>query len=148
MISQTPFKVFGLLLISFFLLSCDKKPTEQKVTEAAVLQADQPDLEKLKLRALARWNALIESEWTTAYSYQTPSYRKNYTKKDFINSFGSAVGWKKIEYGSLNKINDELVDITLVLNISIEAGSDSIVMPTNITERWQFSDNNWWHVNK
>lgn len=144
MIFSKFFKVLGLIMLSTILMSCDNKTDQKKDTKPETSKTIKADTEQLKIRALARWNALIESEWTTAYSYQTPSYRKNYTRKQYVNSFGTAIEWRKIEYGSIKKINDQLVDITLILNINFEG----MVLPTTISERWQFTDNNWWHIKK
>lgn len=139
--------ILGILLTSFFISSCDKK-SDENTTQEKQTSTDEAKLERLKERALNRWNALIEQEWTTAYSYQTPSYRKNYTRKEFINSFGSAVEWRAVEVKSAKLINDKLAEVILVLNIGIEAGSASMVVPTNITEKWIYQENNWWRVSK
>lgn len=146
MIFSKTFKLSILILFCVALISCDKNKDIDTKEKTTPNQATKQEL--LKERAIGRWGALIESEWTTAYSYQSPSYRKNYTRKEFINSFGTAVGWKSVSFKSINLINDKLAEVTLVLDISFDAGYELVDLPTNIVERWQYTDDNWWFIKK
>jgi len=100
------------------------------------------------VRATERWQALIEQDWKKAYSYESPSYRKNYSSDDFRTSFGQAVAWKAIEHNSTKFINKKLADINLTLLFNYSAGNTVIDIPSNIKERWQLVDGTWWHIKK
>ena len=132
------------ILISFFLLSCSSEDNNQQTQQAT----EKHKIETAKERALARWNALIEKDWAKAYAFESPNYRKNYSKREFINSFGQAVTWVAIKHLSTHPINPTLTTIKLELTFNYDMGRELIKIPSRIEERWQLIDNKWWHVKK
>lgn len=130
-------RIITSLFISFFLLSCSSEDNHNQKTEQTV-----------KERALARWNVLIEKDWASAYAFESPNYRKNYSKKEFINSFGQAVTWVSIKHLSTHPINSTLSNIKLELTFNYDMGRELVTIPSRIEERWQLIDNKWWHVKK
>lgn len=137
MTSNAILKIIISLSISCFLISCSSENSTPKT-----------QMESVKERAVARWNALIEKDWTTAYSYESPNYRKNYSKGEFINSFGQAVTWVSIKHLSSHSINTTLADVKLELTFNYDMSGNLMKVPSNITERWQLIDNKWWHIKK
>ena len=127
-------------------MSCSNEDTSQKTAQQG---KKNQKIESVKERALARWNALIEKDWTAAYSYESPSYRKNYARRDFINSFGQAVTWVSIKHLATTPINKTLADVKLELLSTYDMSRGNLIkIPSNITERWQLIDNKWWHIRK
>lgn len=146
---KTLIKILTFVFISTLFLSCTKED-DNKLSQNTDKQSSSKKtaIALPKERALARWNALIKKEWTEAYSYETPSYRKNYTRLDFINSFGSAVTWVSIKHISSAEVNDKLIDMKLQLLFLYDmgGGGGEMKIPTMVEERWQLIDNNWWHI--
>ncbi len=124
-------------------MSCSNEDTSPKTAQQG---KKNQKIESIKERALARWNALIEKDWTAAYSYESPSYRKNYARRDFINSFGQAVTWVSIKHLSTTPVNKILADVKLELVSIYNMEGNPVKVPSNTTERWQLIDNKWWHI--
>lgn len=131
MINKTIYLTSLLIILALGLTSCTKKEPV-----------------KPGVRATERWQALIEKDWNKAYSYESPSYRKNYKVDDFRSSFGQAVSWKSINHDSTTLINKTLADVNLVLLFNYSGGNTVIDIPSNILERWQLVDGTWWHIKK
>lgn len=120
-----------IVLISLTLSSCSKNKTEEP-----------------GLRAIAKWQALIEYDWKKAYSFSSPSYKENYSISEFRGSFGQAVLWKEIKHNSTKMINEQLVDVSLTLIFEYSGGSTAMDLSSKIIERWQLINNRWWYVGK
>jgi hypothetical protein len=140
-------KIITCLFIASFIISCSNENNNQTTTQQST-KSQKKKIETVKERALARWNALIEKDWTAAYSYESPNYRKNYSRRDFINSFGQAVTWIGIKHLSTTPISETLSDVNLELQFNYDMGGNLVRIPSNITERWQLVNNKWWHVKK
>ncbi len=119
-----------LIFSIFFLNGCSKK-----------------EVIKPGIRATEKWQALIEQDWKKAYSYQSPSYRKNYTVKEFRLGFGQSVEWKGIEHNSTTLLNDKTAEVTLTLVVSFQTSSAVMDLPSRFKERWQLINGTWWHIN-
>lgn len=143
---KTTIRIFTFVFICSSLFASCTKETDEKNHHENINTLKKSELSSPASRALARWNALIEKEWTKAYSYETPSYRKTYSRNDFINSFGTAVTWVGIEHISSVKINENVIDLKLKLLFIYNMSGKDMKIPTMITERWQLIDSNWWHV--
>jgi hypothetical protein len=143
---KTVLKIITGLLIINLLISCGSK--ENNETAKQTTPTETPKTQSVEKRAVARWNALIEKDWTAAYAYESPNYRKNYTRHEFMNSFGQAVTWVGIKHLSTTPINPTLTDVKLELQFNYDMGGNLMKIPSNIDERWQRIDNEWWHIKK
>ena len=134
MLSRTNLKlnIIFFLFISLGLSACSKKEPV-----------------KPEVRAVERWNALIKKDWKTAYSFETPAFRKNYSFEQFKDRYGNMVTWKKIKFLRTEQINENLVKVTLDLTILFHPpGGGEMLMPGAIKERWLFSEDQWWYIAK
>ncbi len=129
MINKTIYLTSILIFLVISLSSCSKK-----------------DPIKPSVRATERWQAMIDHDWKKAYSYESPSYRKNYTVNDFRTSFGQAVTWKSIQHNTTKLINKNLADVNLTLFFNYSGGNVVMDIPSEIKERWQLVDDSWWHI--
>ncbi|WP_299880733.1 hypothetical protein [uncultured Cocleimonas sp.] len=136
-----------LALTMSFISSCSKKEEDNKSNETSKqLEISTKESSLPGQRALERWNALINKDWEKAYSYQSPNYRKAYSKEDFRNSFGQAVKWEKIKLLSTTNASESIADVNLELTVFFYDGDMKI--PNSFTERWQKIDGIWWHFKK
>ena len=145
MIHKTILKILLFIFLSSLLASCsdsDKKDKDTQSNKAAITKATASE------RAEKRWNALINKDWKTAYSFETPSYRKTYTVEDYRGSFGSAVTWKSVNIISAKKIEKNITDVKLELTVFFagQGAAKGMNIPSIFTERWLYNEDNWWHV--
>jgi predicted small secreted protein len=145
MIRKTTLKILLFVFFSALLASCsdsDKKGTNIQSNKAAITKATASE------RAEKRWNALINKDWKTAYSFETPAYRKTYTVEDYRGSFGSAVTWKSVNIISTEKTEKNITDVTLELTVFFtgQGSAKGMNIPSMFTERWLYNEDNWWHV--
>lgn len=103
----------------------------------------------LKDRAFDRWQALIQKDWTAAYAYELPVYRKTHDENQFRARFGTKVQWNSIEVKDVRMIEEQKVaEVTLKLNYQlVMSDGQPVVSDSVINERWFKSDDNWWIAN-
>ena len=103
----------------------------------------------VKVRASARWAALLKPDMSAAYSYMAPGYRKVHDEQAYRMRRGSAVKWT----------GAEVVDVRCpeatkcIAKVRIEAKpflgrkfGDTIV--THAEETWLLEDGQWWLFEK
>lgn len=105
----------------------------------------------LKGRVEARWAALIAREFGDAYTYQTPSYRRVFSKRRFVSQFGDAVGWITADVVDI-QLDAERGTAVVLVDVhfkTILPGTDRIIRSTRrMREIWVNEDDNWWHVSE
>ena len=148
MTSNAIFRIITSLLISYFLVSCSSSSEDSNQKTESTTKAQKVQIKTAKERALARWNALITKDWASAYAFESPNYRKNYNQHDFMNSFGQAVTWVGIKHLATESINDTLSDVKLELTFNYDMSGNLMKIPSNISERWQFIENNYASASK
>lgn len=133
-----------LILLFTFITSCTKKdapePAKESSKTTTVITAEK--------RAGTRWTALINGDWKSAYSFATPSYRKNYTVENFRNKFGGAVTWKTVRIISSTKISETIIDVQVELTYLFTDSGMTMELPSKFVERWTLVDNQWWHTSQ
>jgi len=107
--------------------------------------ATQPPEERVKQRANARWQALVEGKFTEAYSYNTSGFRALVTPDAYRSRTGGSVKWvgatvTNVDCAEAAKCKVQIkLDYKPVLGAKIE-GSYS----TYLDESWLLEDNQWW----
>jgi hypothetical protein len=107
------------------------------------------DVEILKERAQARWEALIKKDWDAAYQYELPAYRQTHDVNQFRSKFGSKLQWKHIEAKNAVIVQEnKTADVKLNLAYQILL-SDGVPMDNEveINERWVKQEGDWWIAN-
>jgi hypothetical protein len=144
--------VLGFLLGAVIFLSagCSEKDGKQAGSEKDVANATQlPKEEQVRLRVQGRWDALIAMDWEKAYSYFSPGSRELKSLSVFRGHMLMApikrlsIKIKKIEC-SANVCQTEL-ELRHVYTGRVEAMRGQI-SESLITEKWFYSDENWWYV--
>lgn len=129
-------KLFFLTLLCFFW--------------SGVVNADQLDTNSLKERVQARWNTLGNHAFGSAYSYETPNFKKVFAKNLFVKMYSSDVNWhfvdiESVEYDPLLKV---ATVITKVDTTSVNLGDKSVgdtKIPVKFNEKWLHINGQWWH---
>ncbi len=145
MIRKTTLQILILVFFSSLLASCsdtDKKSQDTTQNNKVAMTSTASE------RAEKRWNALINKDWKTAYSFETPGYRKTYTVEDYRGSFGSAVTWKSVNIISAQETEKNITDVKLELTVFFmgQGAAKGMNIPSMFTERWLYNEGNWWHV--
>jgi len=136
-------KVFGKML---FLLLLATGMTWAANETAAAVQSEQV----IKQRALERWDALIKRDYTVAYSFEHPAYRAAYSLEQYRKEFGEDIAWDKVEINQLVFEGNEVATVFLkVWYRSLQPDwARTSQIGGNISEKWIWEDNQWWHVTK
>ena len=103
----------------------------------------------VKVRASARWAALLKPDMSAAYSYMAPGYRKVHDEQAYRMRRGSAVKWT----------GAEVVDVRCpeatkcIAKVRIEAkpflgGKFGDTIVTHAEETWLLEDGQWWLFEK
>jgi len=124
--------------------------TVQTATEMAPAEAVSAQRAALEQRVASRWAALIRRDFETAYSFTSPEYRRLFSLKDFMSSFGSKVGWQRVEVVDINiKGGDAAaVGVNLYFVYYDAQTKKPLDMKTYVQESWVLVDGQWWYVVK
>ncbi|MFT4768625.1 MAG: hypothetical protein ACI8RN_001762 [Glaciecola sp.] len=102
-------------------------------------------------RAEARWLALVERDWATAYEYTSPAYREIFSKSMYERKFSYMVEW---ELTSVDFVNYDARAAVASVAIGVmsrpvkqtSAASVAIgTVPTRFVEQWILVDDVWWY---
>lgn len=127
-----------------------KKPAP--AVQEGVGRAQKPtDAEAVKVRALARWQSLIDGDYQVAYGYISPGMR-SVTPFEYYRSKleGGALHWKAVDIRSVEcedarcEVEIRRTDVYVGL-IQAMVGQETI---SDISERWIEIDGQWWFVPK
>lgn len=102
----------------------------------------------LERRATARWDALIRKDFSTAYSYNSPAYRKLYSVDAFRRTFGDKVIWKKITVVGIDFQGEDAATVGIDLSVVYHDSQSGkpLDMKTYIQEPWVRTDGEWWYL--
>ncbi len=102
----------------------------------------------VKQRAVERWAALIKRDYAAAYQFENPAYRAANTLQQFSEEFGEDVVWEKVEADQVLFEGDDvaLVYLKMRYQAAKHVAEWAPVISTSLTEKWIFSDRQWWHV--
>lgn len=104
----------------------------------------------LEQRVVARWDALIRKDFTTAYSFTSPAYRKLYSLDSFKSKFGNKATWKRIEVVDVDFKGEDAATVGINLHFVYyaEQASKPLDMKTYVQEPWVRVDKQWWYLMK
>jgi len=110
------------------------------------------DADTLKARISSRWQALRDHQFETAYQFESPTYRKVFPLRLYLNKFaiGSTSGLKTIEKLEFNP-DTGIANALLILksrSTRNSAGDWASRNPVDlrVREKWIKIDGQWWHI--
>lgn len=115
-------------------------------TDAEVSESPQ---EAVKLRAIKRWELLIDKRYEEAYDMLSPGYREVRSLEDYVKIMrGRPVQWTRVHFQDATCETD-----SCKVNIEVNAQLEMPVMRVGtvdtlsvVTENWIFSDGEWYLV--
>lgn len=102
-------------------------------------------------RAEARWLALVERDWGTAYSYTSPAYREIFSKSMYERKFSYMVEWELtsvdfVHYDARAAVASVAIGVMSRPVKQTSAASVAIgTVPTRFVEQWILVDGKWWY---
>jgi hypothetical protein len=111
---------------------------------ASIGDAFLPTEEVVLKRAQARWDALVERDWNTAYPYMTPGYRAVVPLKRYGNQFSGPAQWESAKAKSA-----KCEETRCVVNVEITyrlllPGHMKRVDSTHVEEVWVREEGQWY----
>jgi hypothetical protein len=108
-------------------------------------------IESLEERAQSRWDALLSSDFATAYAYSTPGYRSSLSVVDFEIGFRT----RKVFYTSAKYLDHSCESDTCTVRMTIGysvvgalRGVAEWKSKTAVEEKWVRVDGQWWFFQK
>ena len=103
----------------------------------------------IKERAQARWDALLDGDFATAYGYFSPGYRSTITVVDFE----IGVRMKKVQYRTAEYLGHSCENNVCTVQIKVGyqvarpvPGLDNWESESMLSEQWINSDGEWWFL--
>ncbi|WP_435103490.1 hypothetical protein [Arhodomonas sp. AD133] len=97
--------------------------------------------QRVEARAGERWQALIDGDIETAYSYLTPAYRSGNSVDDYRSTLGGAVRWLKQDVKEVDCKAERCVVGVDVKYMHPRLGMENT---RRLTETWLRSEGEWW----
>jgi len=129
-----------LVALVMALVGCAGSPRMSDESQAQLLE-----------RAEARWLALVERDWGTAYEYTSPAYRKIFSKTMYQRKFSYMVEWELtsvdfVHYDARAAVASVAIGVMSRPVKQTSAASVAIgTVPTRIVEQWILVDGKWWY---
>lgn len=103
--------------------------------------------EQVKLRAQARWDALIASDLDKAYTYEVPEYRKIYDIKQYKSGINPGL-WKKAEVVDVACKEECVVTMRIYVTINFARWGEPADMNSLLKEQWMrdADSGEWFHL--
>jgi len=102
-------------------------------------------------RAEARWRALVERDWDTAYQYASPAYRDVISQSMYRWKFSYMVEWELtsvdfVHYDARAAVASVAIGVMSRPVKQTSAASVAIgTVPTRVVEQWILVDGEWWY---
>jgi len=113
-----------------------------------ILAADFSEQDKLLAdRVEARWKAMVERDFASAYGYTLPSYRQANTLEQFAKGYGRAVAWRMAQVRGIRYDDPEIARVKIALETEQAtpwSGGQLEKRVTGIDETWLNRDGVWW----
>lgn len=114
-------------------------------TGCASLGSRSPE-DVVRVRAQARWDALIAGKWEKAYEYATPGFRSSVDVFGFRSRVASPVKLKSAEVVSVD-CKDTTCEATMRIGlVPLQKGYPETT--TDLTERWVQEGGEWWRFER
>lgn len=123
------------VLVALALASCS--------TERPLLRAS--DESVIAERAAARWSAMIERDFDTAYRYTTPAYRETHPVRLFRGRFGSQVAWTAARVENVTVDGDVARVRIWIVYQAVDPSGQPFENERPIEEVWIRAGGDWWH---
>ncbi len=141
-----------LLPFLAMLLACPAMAGAPAPTTEAVQASPSAEARRavLKQRATAWWDALIRQDFTAAYSFTSPGYRKTYSLDAFKGRFDKKSNWRRAEVLNIDFKSDDsaIVGINMHFVYHQPQTGKALDMQNYIQEPWVFMDGQWWYLVK
>ena len=107
-----------------------------------------PPEEVVPDRAQARWNAIVEGDYETAWSYYTPGYRERVSAGEFsADMSGRPFTYRGAEIRSV-ECGEERCELRVAVSFEVPVAPNQLggfESRQGVDEIWLFIDGQWWY---
>jgi len=115
--------------------------------QQAVADVSTDDEAILRERAEARWQALIEGDFDSAYTFEAPSFREVYPLKAYRGRFGRAIAWTDAKVTKIAFEGDDTAQLRVMVEYKILDPAGQVMYGQSpLEESWIRSEDQWWHL--
>ncbi|MBK1647793.1 hypothetical protein CKO36_04080 [Rhabdochromatium marinum] len=120
--------------------------TQSEETAADKIASASDLAEVIGARVKARWRALMARDFTEAYKYESPAFRKLNDLESFSRRYGDAAKWTDVELVSvdLNDTKDLAKVILMVSYVAVLPNATTYNGRRRVDEKWLKVDDQWW----
>ena len=119
------------LLVSLLLTAC-----------AAIAPVAEPQV-LVRDRATARWQALLARDFAKAYTFTTPTFKKNMTEQAYKDQFANSQ-WLDAEVVGVTCAQPAICVARVRLDVKVALPRTSLnKITTHFDETWQLEDGQW-----
>lgn len=131
-----------LLVAGMFLQACAPDGPPETL--------DSAHTEALVARVTDRWDSMAAKDFGAVYEFNTPNYRRTFSKSLYLNKFAYGVDWELTDVDVVN-YDAQAAVASVVVRVMSEStkqtASSSMfgAVPTTVNENWFLIDGQWWH---
>lgn len=103
----------------------------------------------LKVRAEARWDALIKGDIENAYLYRTPEYRAVVNPQQYKGKYGRVLNWlgARVVDISYDMPTVATVSVEVTYRVDLPGTGGKLIETTKATsEKWIYKNREWWYT--
>lgn len=133
--------------LTLALAACQSGPGKVRPSDTA--EVTESPQEAVKVRAIKRWELLIDKRFEEAYELLSPGYREVRSQEDYVKIMrGRPLQWTRVHFQDATCEKD-----SCTVNIEVNAQLEMPVMRVGtvdtlsvVTENWILSDGEWYLV--
>lgn len=121
---------------------------EGSVTSTPTAGAVETQLAVLKQRVMAKWDALIQKDFASAYAFTSPGYRQSFPLQSFKGRFGNQLSWQRVEVAKVDFKGEDAATIGIYVHFRYypPQAEKALDMKTFVEESWVLVDGQWWYL--
>lgn len=136
-----------MILLVYPAMTASVVAAAEAVPAAEAVQARRAVLEQ---RVAAWWDALIRQDFSAAYSFTSPGYRKSYSLTAFKGKFDKKSDWRGIKVVDVDFKGDDAATVGINMHFVYHdpQAERDFDMRTYVQEPWVLVDGQWWYLVK
>ncbi len=134
-------------VVALSLAACATVPTDLKPSDSEQWREYQRPV--LMARAEARWDALIKGDLEKVYAYTTPEYRTVVSLQQDKGKYGRVLSWRMARAVNVSYDAPTVATVSVEVTYRVDlpgTGGEMIETQKAITEKWIYTDREWWYT--
>lgn len=131
------------MVLGFGLAGCASTPDDVAWKES--------QSRNLKMRAEARWDAVIKGDLEKAYTFMSPDYRNVVSLQQFRSRLGRTVEWRMARADDIRYDSPTVASVMMGVTYRTSlpgAQGKQFENSRTLTEKWLYKDGEWWYIDQ